>query len=156
MSASDPTDDEVPVQKPDELRFQRCDAAAGGWGAHDPMVLRLATIRSHDQYNTTIYALDDRNRGVFGVRRVVFMNEVDMRPRGIASGALVEIESVAKDGRRRLVRNFVARPYDIPSGSVAAYYPETNPLLPLGYHAPKSKTPAAKSIYVRVRAIATT
>ena len=58
------------------------------------------------------------------------MNELDMRPRGIASGALVEIESVAKDGRRRLVRKFVARPYDIPSGSVAAYYPEANPLLP--------------------------
>jgi anaerobic selenocysteine-containing dehydrogenase len=88
--------------------------------------------------------------------RVVFMNEADMRRRGIAIDALVEIESVAKDGRRRLVRKFVARPYDIPSGSVAAYYPEANPLLPLGYHAPKSKTPAAKPIPVVVRAMATT
>src|ERR1700743_1336047 len=63
--------------------------------------------------------------------RVVFMNEEDMRRRGIAVDALVEIESVAKGGRRRLVRKFVARPHDIPSGSVAAYYPEANPLLPL-------------------------
>jgi hypothetical protein len=78
----------------------------------------------------------------------------DMRRRGISIDALVEIESIAKDGRRRLVRKFVARPYDIPSGSVAAYHPEANPLLPLGYHAPKSKTPAAKSIPVVVRAMA--
>jgi anaerobic selenocysteine-containing dehydrogenase len=93
---------------------------------------------------------------VFGGRRVVFMNEVDMRRRGISIGALVEIESVAKDRRTRLVRKFVACPYDIPSGSVAAYYPETKPLLPLGYHFPKRRTPAAKSIPVFVRAMATT
>jgi hypothetical protein len=144
MSAQHPTDVEIPVQEPDKLRFEQYDAPAGGWSAlqavADPMVLRLATIRSHDQHNT----------------RVVFMNEADMRRRGIAVGALVEIESVAKDGRRRLVRKFVARPYDVPSGSVAAYYSETNPLLPLGYHAPKSKTPTAKSIPVVVRAMATT
>ena len=154
MSAQDLTDDEIPVLESDRLRFERHDAPAGGWGAlqavakapgeqsasADPMVLRLATIRSHDQYNT----------------RVVFMNEADMRRRGISIDALVEIESVAKDRRRRLVRKFVARPYDIPSGSVAAYCPEANPLLPLGYHAPKSKTPAAKPIPVVVRAMATT
>jgi anaerobic selenocysteine-containing dehydrogenase len=122
----------------------------------DPMLLRLATIRSHDQYNTTIYSLNDRYRGVFGGRRVVFMNEADMTQRGITAGTLVEIESVADDGRRRLVRDFVAHPYNIPSGSIAAYYPETNPLLPLSYHDPKSKTPAAKSIPVFVRAIRTT
>jgi formate dehydrogenase major subunit len=154
MSAQDLTDDEIPVLESDKLCFERYDAPAGGWGAvqaaatapgeqsasADPMVLRLATIRSHDQYKT----------------RVVFMNEVDMRRRGISNDALVEIESVAKDGRRRLVRKFVARPYDIPSGSVTAYYPEANPLLPLGYHAPKSKTPAAKPVPVVVRAMATT
>ena len=153
MSAQDLTDDEIPVLESDTLRFERHDAPVGGWGAlqavvkapgeqsasADPRVLRLATIRSHDQYNT----------------RVVFMNEADMRRRGIAIDALVEIESVAKDGRRRLVRKFVARPYDIPSGSVAAYYPEASPLLPLGYHAPKSKAPTAKSIPVVVRAMAT-
>jgi molybdopterin-dependent oxidoreductase alpha subunit len=121
----------------------------------DPMLLRLATIRSHDQYNTTIYSLNDRYRGVFGGRRVVFMNEADMARRGITAGSLVEIESVAADGRKRSVRDFVAHPYNIPSGSIAAYYPETNPLLALCYHDPKSKTPGAKSIPVFVTATVT-
>jgi molybdopterin-dependent oxidoreductase alpha subunit len=119
------------------------------------MLLRLATIRSHDQYNTTIYSLNDRYRGVFGGRMVVFMNEADMHQRGIAPGALVEIESLAEDGRTRMLQGFTAHPYSIPSGCVAAYYPETNPLLPLAHHDPKSKTPAAKSIPVFVRAQAT-
>ena len=118
----------------------------------DPALLRLATLRSHDQYNTTIYSLNDRYRGVFGGRRVVFMNEADMSQRGIAAGALVEIESLSMDRRRRILRNFIAHPYNIPSGSVAGYYPETNPLLALAHHDPKSKTPAAKSIPVFVRA----
>jgi formate dehydrogenase major subunit len=124
--------------------------------AEDPPVdgasaLRLATLRSHNQYNTTIYGLDDRYRGVFGGRMVVFMNELDMKERGIASGALVEIESLADDGHKRVVRGFKARPYAIPQGSIGAYYPETNPLLPLAHHDVKSKTPAAKSIPVLVR-----
>ena len=124
--------------------------------AEDPMVdgasvLRLATLRSHNQYNTTIYGLDDRYRGVFGGRMVVFMNEIDMKERGIAPDALVEIESLADDRQRRVVRGFKARPYDIPRGSIGAYYPETNPLLPLAHHDLKSKTPAAKSIPVLVR-----
>jgi molybdopterin-dependent oxidoreductase alpha subunit len=114
-------------------------------------VLRLATLRSHNQYNTTIYGLDDRYRGVFGGRMVVFMNEADMKERGIAPGALVEIESLADDRQRRVVGGFKARPYGIPRGSIGAYYPETNPLLPLAHHDRKSKTPAAKSIPVLVR-----
>jgi molybdopterin-dependent oxidoreductase alpha subunit len=114
-------------------------------------VLRLATLRSHNQYNTTIYGLDDRYRGVFGGRMVVFMNAIDMKDRGIAPNVLVEIESLADDGQRRVVRGFKARPYSIPRGSIGAYYPEANPLLPLAYHDPKSKTPAAKSIPVLVR-----
>jgi molybdopterin-dependent oxidoreductase alpha subunit len=124
--------------------------------AEDPLVegasvLRLATLRSHDQYNTTIYGLDDRYRGVFGGRMVVFMNEIDMAERGIAPDALVEIESLAGDGQKRVVRGFKARSYSIPRGSIGAYYPETNPLLPLAHHDAKSKTPAAKSIPVLVR-----
>ena len=115
-----------------------------------PDALRLATLRSHDQYNTTIYSLDDRYRGVFGGRMVVFMNEADMRARNIAKGDLVEIESLADD-RRRVVAGFRAKPHGIAAGSVGAYYPETNPLLPLAYHDPKSGTPAAKSIPVVVR-----
>jgi formate dehydrogenase major subunit len=114
-------------------------------------VLQLTTLRSHNQYNTTIYGLDDRYRGVFGGRMVVFMNETDMKARGIASDALVVMESLADDGQKRVVRGFKARPYNIPKGSVGAYYPETNPLLPLAHHDVKSKTPAAKSIPVLVR-----
>jgi anaerobic selenocysteine-containing dehydrogenase len=82
---------------------------------------------------------------------VVFMNEFDMKERRITAGALVEIESLADDGQRRVVRGFKVLPYSIPQGSIGAYYPETNPLLPLAYHDVKSKTPAAKSIPVLVR-----
>jgi molybdopterin-dependent oxidoreductase alpha subunit len=116
----------------------------------DPAMLRLATLRSHDQYNTTIYTLDDRYRGVFGGRMVVFMNEADMRVRGIGEGDLVEIESLADD-KHRVVGGFWAKTHRIAPGSVGAYYPETNPLLPLAFHDVKSGTPAAKSIPVLVR-----
>ncbi|HEV7716920.1 MAG TPA: molybdopterin dinucleotide binding domain-containing protein, partial [Steroidobacteraceae bacterium] len=118
----------------------------------DSQRLVLATIRSHDQYNTTVYSLNDRYRGVFGGRRVLFMNEADMRARSIKEGGLVEIEAIAEDGIIRKLADFVAHPYSIPSGSVAGYFPETNPLLALAHHDPMSKTPAAKSIPVLVRA----
>jgi molybdopterin-dependent oxidoreductase alpha subunit len=123
------------------------DPAASG-----ATTLRLTTMRSHDQYNTTIYSLNDRYRGVFGGRMVVFMNEADMRALRIAPGTRVEIESLAEDGKRRTVRGFSVKPHDIPAGSVGAYYPEANPLLPLAWHDVKSGTPAAKSIPVLVRA----
>jgi len=118
---------------------------------YDPAMLRLATLRSHDPYNTTIYSLDDRYRGVFGGRMVVFMNEADMQSRGITEGDMVEIESLAEDGKRRVVGGFWAKSHSISVGSIGAYYPETNPLLPLAYHDLKSGTPAAKSIPVLVR-----
>ncbi len=118
-----------------------------------PEMLRLATIRSHDQYNTTIYSMNDRYRGVYGTRTVVFMNEDDMTARDIAPRALVEIETLSDDGVERRVSGFAALPYDIPRGSIAAYYPETNPLLALAHHDVKSGTPAAKSIPVIVRAM---
>jgi formate dehydrogenase major subunit len=117
----------------------------------DPAMLRLATLRSHDQYNSTIYSLDDRYRGVFGGRMVVFMNEADMRERGIAEGDQVEIQALADDGKPRRVSGFWVKPHSIARGSIGAYYPETNPLLPLAYHDLKSGTPAAKSIPVIVR-----
>ena len=79
----------------------------------DTAMLRLATLRSHDQYNTTIDSLDDRYRGVFGGRMVVFMNATDMQARGIAPGSLVEIESPADDGKRRVVGGFRAKPHSI-------------------------------------------
>jgi anaerobic selenocysteine-containing dehydrogenase len=98
-----------------------------------PDILRLMTLRSHDQYNTTIYSLDDHDRGVFGRRMVVFMNEADRRSRGIAPASLVEIEALAEDGSQRIVRGFKVKLHDIPPGSIGAYYPETNPLLPLAH-----------------------
>lgn len=118
-----------------------------------PDMLLLATIRSHDQYNTTIYSLNDRYRGVFDGRMVVFMNAADMAQRGIAPDSLVEMESLAERDPRRVVRGFKARPYNIPPGCIAAYYPETNDLLPLSHHDRKSKTPSAKSIPVLVRTV---
>jgi formate dehydrogenase major subunit len=121
----------------------------------DPSMLRLATLRSHDQYNSTIYSLDDRYRGVFGGRMVAFMNEADMCARGIAEGDQIEIEALADDGRRRVVSGFRVKAHPISAGSIGAYYPETNPLLPLAYHDVKSGTPAAKSIPVIVRRQAT-
>jgi formate dehydrogenase major subunit len=88
---------------------------------------------------------------VFGGRMVVFTNEADMRTRGITEGDMVEIESLAEDGKRRVVGGFWAKTHSISAGSISAYYPETNPLLPLAYHDLKSGTPAAKSIPVLVR-----
>jgi anaerobic selenocysteine-containing dehydrogenase len=82
---------------------------------------------------------------------VVFMNDADMRARGIAPGALVEIESLAEDGKQRIVQGFRVKPHNIAAGCIAAYYPETNPLLPLAHHDAKSGTPAAKSIPVVIR-----
>lgn len=119
-----------------------------------PEMLRLTTLRSHDQYNTTIYSMNDRYRGVYGTRTVIFMNKDDMAARGIAPQTLVEIESLNGDRVERRVSGFRALPYDIQRGCVAAYYPETNPLLALAHHDQKSQTPAAKSIPVLVRAMA--
>ena len=121
----------------------------------NPASLTLTTLRSHDQYNTTIYSLDDRYRGVFGGRMVVFMNEADMAAREIAPDSLVELESLVDTGRTRKVAGFKVRPYAIPRGSIAAYFPETNALMPLSHHDSRSKTPSAKSIPVLVRPAAT-
>ncbi|SMG58872.1 FdhF/YdeP family oxidoreductase [Paraburkholderia susongensis] len=116
-------------------------------GAQD--VLRLITIRSHDQYNTTIYALDDRYRGVFGRRDVLFMNEEDMADQGIEHGDLVDIETLTP-GRTLRLKSITAIVYSIAKGSVAAYYPEANVLVPLDYIDKESGTPSYKSVPVRV------
>ncbi|MFW2154128.1 molybdopterin dinucleotide binding domain-containing protein, partial [Acinetobacter gyllenbergii] len=88
----------------------------------------LMTTRSHDQYNTTLYGLDDRYRGVYGQRRVLFMNEQDIEAAGFQPDQWVDIESIYSDGIKRIVHSFRIVPYNIPRGSLAAYYPETNPL----------------------------
>lgn len=113
-------------------------------------VLRLVTIRSHDQYNTTIYGMDDRYRGVFGRRDVLFMHEDDLAAHGLEHGDKVDIETAS--GKRRLrMENITAIQYSIARGSVAAYYPEANVLVPLDYIDQDSGTPSYKSIPVRIR-----
>ncbi len=113
-------------------------------------VLRLVTIRSHDQYNTTIYGLDDRYRGVFGRRDVLFMNPEDLAELGLEHGDLVDIETVSPTRTLRLA-GITAIEYSIARGSVAAYYPEANVLVPLDYIDKECGTPSYKSIPVRIR-----
>ena len=112
-------------------------------------VLRLITVRSHDHYNTTIYGLDDRYRGVFGRRDVLFMNRVDLDARGLEHGDLVDIETISPRRTLRL-NKITAIEYDIAPGSVAAYYPEANVLVPLDYLDKDSGTPSYKSTPVRI------
>ncbi len=120
--------------------------------ANRERVLELMTIRSHDQYNTTIYGLDDRYRGVFGQRMVVFVNKTDRERLGLAEGGLVEMNTVSDDGVERRVAGFKLIDYDIPQGCCAAYYPETNPLVPLSRKADRSNTPTSKSVPISLTA----
>ncbi|EGO94251.1 Oxidoreductase alpha (molybdopterin) subunit, partial [Acidiphilium sp. PM] len=98
-------------------------------------------------------SLDDRYRGVKGDRMVAFMNEQDMAERGIAAGDRIRLRTVSEDGVDRSVGNLTALPYNIPKGSIGAYYPEANPLLPLYHHDELALTPAAKSIPVIAEAM---
>jgi molybdopterin-dependent oxidoreductase alpha subunit len=111
----------------------------------------LMTIRSNDQFNTTIYGYDDRFRGIHGSREVVMMNERDMARLALAPKQRVSLITVADDGVHREVENLQVIPFDIPEGALAAYYPECNPLLPLWHHAEESHVPAAKTIPVKIR-----
>jgi len=117
-------------------------------------VLVLATVRSHDQYNTTIYGKDDRYRGVTGRRDVVFVNAADLAERGLEHGDLVDIEAVAAQdhiAQSRILRGFVAVAHDIARGAAAAYYPEANALISLANFDARSGTPAYKSVPVVLR-----
>jgi molybdopterin-dependent oxidoreductase alpha subunit len=115
---------------------------------HGQRLMTLMTTRSHDQYNTTIYGLDDRYRGVYGLRRVLFANREDMTMLGFEPGQHVDITSVWDDGVERHVEDFMLVEYDIPRGCLGAYYPETNPLVPLSSVADGAGTPTSKSIPV--------
>jgi molybdopterin-dependent oxidoreductase alpha subunit len=116
--------------------------------------LILQTMRSHDQYNTTIYGLDDRYRGVKGGRKVIFISPDDITDLGFRDGDLVDIvsEFTGPEGalEERRVRDFRVVAYNTPKGNAAAYYPETNPLVPLDHVAKRSNTPASKAITVRL------
>ncbi len=114
--------------------------------------LMMTTIRAHDQYNTTLYGLNDRYRGIKDGREIVLMNQEDMRVRDITPGQKVEIASHYGDVRRVVV-DFTAIPYDLPKGNVATYFPEANPLIPVQLVNPETLTPASKSVIVRVRAM---
>jgi molybdopterin-dependent oxidoreductase alpha subunit len=115
-----------------------------------PEELRLFTIRSHDQYNTTVYGLDDRYRGLKGTRRVILMHPDDLAERGLRPGDEVDIRADGGDGRERLAPRFRAVAYDVPRGCAAAYFPETNVLVPIGRTAAGSNTPASKLVPVTV------
>jgi len=121
---------------------------------HGERLMTLMTTRSHDQYNTTIYGLDDRYRGVYGQRRVLFANQLDIEMLGFEAGQRVDITSVWDDGITRRADSFLLVAYDIPRGCLGAYYPETNPLVPLSSVADGAGTPTSKSIPVLLRASA--
>ncbi|NUT75815.1 FdhF/YdeP family oxidoreductase [Pseudomonas sp. C1C7] len=112
--------------------------------------LILQTMRSHDQYNTTLYGLDDRYRGVYGMRDVVFANEADIRRLGFEPGQKVDLVALWDDERERRVSGFTLIAYDIPAGQAAAYYPETNPLVPLESYGDRTYTPTSKFVAIRL------
>jgi anaerobic selenocysteine-containing dehydrogenase len=110
----------------------------------------MMTMRSHDQFNTSIYGLDDRYRGIHNGRRVVFLNPDDVRSAGLSEGQRVDLISHFA-GEERVARNFVVVPYSIPRRCAATYFPETNVLVPLGSVADKSNTPASKSVVISLQ-----
>jgi molybdopterin-dependent oxidoreductase alpha subunit len=110
----------------------------------------MMTIRSHDQFNTSIYSLDDRYRGIYGGRRVVFLNEDDMNSAGLSAGQIVDLTSHF-EGEERVARRFTVVPYSIPRRCAATYFPEANVLVPVRSVAEKSNTPVSKSVVISVR-----
>jgi molybdopterin-dependent oxidoreductase alpha subunit len=114
--------------------------------------LLMMTVRSHDQFNTTIYGLEDRYRGLSGDRRVILVNPLDLEEQGLKDGQTVDIESRFQ-GETRLARRFVAVAYDIPRGCACTYFPEANVLVPARHVAHTSNTPASKSVAVRLRGV---
>lgn len=130
------------------------DTEEGGHERHD--VLQMMTLRSNDQFNTTVYGYDDRFRGIHGTRAVIMMNRNDIVRLGLAEGDQIEAVTEVDDGVHRSVGPLRVTPYNIPEGCCAGYYPECNVLLPVWHHAKRSKVPAAKSIPVRLRKVIAT
>lgn len=112
--------------------------------------MRLMTLRSNDQFNTTIYGYEDRLRDVSGTREILFMNPEDIAQYGLKDGDAVGLATDAPDGLAREMRGLKVFSYNIPRGSVGAYYPECNVLVPVGHYAEESMVPAAKSVPVRI------
>ncbi|MGE7368750.1 FdhF/YdeP family oxidoreductase [Neorhizobium sp. NPDC001467] len=131
------------VALPAETVHQRANKGGGNFA--------LQTFRSHDQYNTTVYGLDDRYRGVYGERQVIFIHPADLEAMNAAAGDRIDVVTESNDGIDRVAENFRFVPYDIPRGSIAGYYPELNVLVPLGSAGDESDTPTSKSIMVSFR-----
>jgi anaerobic selenocysteine-containing dehydrogenase len=111
----------------------------------------MMTIRSHDQFNTTIYGLNDRYRGIFNERRVVLINPKDMEKFGWQAQQVVDLCSNYY-GEQRIAKTFMLVPYDIPQQCIATYFPETNVLVPIDLKADRSHTPVSKSVIVKILA----
>ena len=148
---------ELPHPPRDERRFPTPDGKAHftqttvAAVAVEKGKLLLQTLRSHDQYNTTIYGHDDRYRGIAGDRRIIMVNPSDITNLGFVDGDRVDVISLLAGPQRR-VRNYRIVAYPTPPGSAAAYYPEANVLLSLDHHGPDAQTPAAKAIPIRIEA----
>jgi molybdopterin-dependent oxidoreductase alpha subunit len=112
---------------------------------------RLLTMRSNDQFNTTIYGLSDRLRGIEGTRQVLLINPQDIQRAGLKEGQMVSLVSDAEDGVHREVGPLKVTPFRLPDGCIGSYYPEMNPLIALSHHDEESKTPANKSVPVKIR-----
>ena len=108
------------------------------------------TIRSHDQFNTTIYGLDDRYRGIHNERRVIFMNHNDIEKLGYKAGDKVDLYN-HHNGVERVARNFIIIEFSIPEGCSATYFPETNVLVPIDSVADRSNTPTSKMIILKMK-----
>jgi len=137
---------------PGDTAVHRARAASSS-GEPEHAVFTLTTVRAHDQYNTTVYGLDDRYRGVFGQRRVVFISPQDRARLGWPEGAWVDLLGAAVGDVERVAPSFRLVDHDIPAGCLAAYYPETNVLVPLDSHALGARTPTSKSVAVRLRRV---
>jgi len=150
---------EAPFYLPNPARDSRTFGTPSGraeFTLHDipPEALRpgeymMMTIRTHDQFNTTVYGLDDRYRGIYNGRRVIFMNPVDMREAGLVQGQLVDLTSHFR-GERRHAPMFMVAPHEIPRRCTATYFPEANVLVPVGSVAEVSNTPTSKSVVITV------
>ena len=132
---------------PEQLTHEKAKAYT------DKPILTLQTLRSHDQYNTTVYGMDDRYRNVYGERNVIFMNADDIKNQSLMNGDHVKITTISNDDIERSIANFKVIEYGIPAGCVAAYYPETNPLVPLESIADECGTPTYKSIPISLEKV---
>ena len=117
-----------------------------------PGRFHLITLRSNDQFNTTIYGFSDRLRGLEGSRSILLINPEDMQRAQLKEGDVVTLVGDAGDGVHRAVTDLKVTPFNLPNGCVGGYYPEMNPLVPLWYHDKASKTPASKGVPVRIQA----